>query len=55
VTPEDEPALVFSPVAPGLPGDHAQVDADEPVQRFSVTPAAAARQPDPPAPGTGAR
>jgi len=55
VTPEDEPVLVFSPVALGPPGDSAQVDAGEPVQRFSVTPAAPARQPDPPAPGTGSR
>jgi hypothetical protein len=55
VTPEDEPVLVFSPVAPGPPADRAQVDADEPAQRFSVAPTAPARQPDPPAPGTRAR
>jgi hypothetical protein len=51
VTPEDEPVLVFSPVAPGPAGDRSQVDADEPVQRFSLAPAAPSRQADPPAPG----
>jgi hypothetical protein len=54
VTPEDEPVLVFSPVAPGPAGDRSQVDADEPVQRFSVAPAAPSRHPDPPAPGASA-